>query len=135
MNILVIDGQGGGIGRSLAEELRRSCPDAEIIAVGTNAMATANMLKVSGVNGATGENAVVFNSSRADIITGPIGIIMANSMFGEITIGMAEAVASSSASIFLIPVSKCHASVVGVADKKMSEYIEEAVSKISVLCN
>lgn len=135
MNILVIDGQGGGIGRSLAEELRRSCPDAEIIAVGTNAMATANMLKVSGVNGATGENAVVFNSSRADIITGPIGIIMANSMFGEITIGMAEAVASSSASIILIPVSKCHASVVGVADKKMSEYIEEAVSKISALCN
>lgn len=135
MNILVIDGQGGGIGRSLAEELRKNCPNADIVAVGTNAMATANMLKVTGVNGATGENAVVFNSKRADVIAGPIGIVMANAMFGEITPIMAEAVASSNASIFLIPISKCHASVAGVADKKMSEYIGEAVSKITALCN
>lgn len=131
MRILIIDGQGGGVGRSLAEEIGKKCPRAEIIAVGTNAMATANMLKGFGINGATGENAVVFNSKKADVIVGPMGIIMANAMHGEITPKMAEAISSSEAKIILIPMNRCHATVIGVEEKKLSEYIEEAVDMIA----
>lgn len=130
MRIVVIDGQGGGVGKSLVEALRESCPHAELIAVGTNAAATANMMKGGTVNGATGENAVVYNCGRADVIVGPMGIVMANAMLGEITPKMAEAVSSSEASLFLIPMNKYHATVVGVESKKLAEYIEEAVEKI-----
>ena len=129
--ILVIDGQGGGVGRSLIEEISKKFPEAEVVAVGTNAVATANMMKAGSVSGATGENAVVYNSARADIIVGPAGIIMANAMLGEITPAMAEAVSSSQARIILIPMNRCHAVVVGVQDKKLAEYIEEAVSLIA----
>lgn len=130
MLILVIDGQGGGVGRSLIEEIGKKCPEAEVVAAGTNAMATANMMK-GGVSGATGENAVVFNSARADVIVGPVGIVMANAMLGEITPRMAEAVSSSRARIILIPMNRCHAVVVGVQNKRLSDYIEEAAELIA----
>lgn len=130
MRVVVIDGQGGGMGRSLVEAIGKKCPSLEIIAVGTNSAATANMIKGSGINGATGENAVVYNSGRADIIVGPMGIILANAMYGEITPKMAEAITSSEARLILIPMNKCHATVVGVVDKKWPEYIEEAVDAI-----
>lgn len=131
MKIMVMDGQGGGVGRSLVEEIHTRYPDAEIIAVGTNATATSNMMRGGTTVGATGENAVVYNSSRVDAIVGPIGIVIANAMMGEITPKMAEAVGSSEAKILLIPMSRCNAQVVGVAEKKLGDYIKEAVDKIS----
>lgn len=130
MRIMIVDGQGGGVGKSLVEELRGAYPEAELIAVGTNAAATANMMKGGTALGATGENAVIYNCSRADVIVGPIGIVMANAMLGEITPKMAEAVASSDARILLIPMSRCNAAVMGVEGRKLSDYIKEAVEKI-----
>lgn len=130
MKIMVMDGQGGGVGRSLVEEIHERYPDAEVIAVGTNAMATSNMMRGGTTIGATGENAVVYNSGRVDVIVGPIGIVIANAMMGEITPRMAEAVSSSEARILLIPMGKCNAQVVGVAEKKLGDYIKEAVDRI-----
>ena len=133
MRIMIMDGQGGGVGRSLVEELAQACPQAELVAVGTNAMATANMMKGGTISGATGENAVVYNSGRADVIVGPMGIVRANAMLGEITPRMAEAVSSSEASLFLIPMNRYHATIVGVESKKLTEYIKEAAARIAGL--
>ncbi len=122
-----MDGQGGGVGRSLVEELCTRFPEGEIIAVGTNAAATANMMKGGASLGATGENAVVYNSARADVILGPMGIVVANAMLGEITPRMAEAVSACPGSVFLIPMSRCHVQVVGLENRKLAEYVKEAV--------
>lgn len=130
MKIMVMDGQGGGVGRGLVEELSARCPQAQLLAVGTNAAATSNMMKGGAVSGATGENAVVFNSSRVDVIVGPMGIVMANAMLGEITPRMAEAVSSAEAALYLIPMNHCHTTIVGAGNKKLSEYIGEAVDLI-----
>lgn len=133
MKIMVMDGQGGGVGRSLVEELHGRYPEAELIAVGTNATATSNMMKGGTSIGATGENAVIYNSSRADVILGPVGIIMANAMLGEITPRMAEAVSSSEAPILLIPMSRCNAQVMGVENRKLADHIKEAVERVAEL--
>ena len=132
LKIMIMDGQGGGVGRSLVEELHKAYPEAELIAVGTNAVATANMMRGGTALGATGENAVIYNSRQADVIAGPIGIVMANAMLGEITPKMAEAVSSSEAEIVLIPMSRCNASVMGVESRKLSDYVKEAVEKIGL---
>lgn len=134
MRIIVIDGQGGGIGRSIVERLRMDAPGAEIIAVGTNSLATSAMIKAGANAGATGENAVLYNCSHADVITGPIGIILANSMLGEITASMALAVSNSCAEKVLVPVSKCHVRIAGMEDKPITKYIEEAVAIIKQSC-
>ena len=133
MKVMIMDGQGGGVGKSLVEALVQACPKAELIAVGSNATATANMMKGGTVNGATGENAVIYNSQRVDVIVGPIGIVLANAMLGEITPKMAEAVASSDAKLILIPMNRFHATVVGVETRKLADYIKEAVEKIAGL--
>lgn len=130
MRIVVIDGQGGGMGRSIVERLKERLPGAEIIAVGTNATATAQMVRGGGVRGATGENAVVFNCSQADVVIGPVGIYFANSMLGEVTPRMAEALAACRAEKFAIPVSRCHIHITGIAEQSLSAHIEEAVSQI-----
>lgn len=134
MRIIVIDGQGGGIGRSIVERLRMEAPGAEIIAVGTNSLATSAMIKAGANAGATGENAVIYNCSHADVIAGPIGIILANSMLGEITASMALAVSDSRAEKVLVPVSKCHVRIAGMEDKPISRYIEETVMIIKQVC-
>lgn len=133
MKVMIMDGQGGGVGKSLVEALVQACPDAELIAVGSNATATANMMKGGTVNGATGENAVIYNSQRVDVIVGPIGIVLANAMLGEITPKMAEAVASSDAKLILIPMNRFHATVVGVETRKLADYIKEAADKVAGL--
>ena len=124
MRILVIDGQGGKMGKAIVEQLVKAGHKDEIIAVGTNAVATAAMIK-AGVAGATGENPVIVNAAKADYIIGPMGIIAANSLLGEITPRMALAVSESDARKLLIPVSKCNIQVVGTVDKPMNDYINE----------
>lgn len=131
LKIMIMDGQGGGVGRSLVEELHARFPKAELIAVGTNATATSNMMKGGTALGATGENAVIYNSGRADVIVGPIGIVMANAMLGEITPRMAEAVASGGAKLLLIPMSKCQAQVMGVENKRLGDYVKEASDRLA----
>ncbi|MBQ9921095.1 MAG: DUF3842 family protein [Clostridia bacterium] len=129
MKLLITDGQGGKMGRQIAELCVAKFPKAQIVVVGTNTIATSEMLK-SGVKlGATGENAVVVNCRDADVIIGPIGIVIADSMLGEITPKMALAVAQSGAHKVLIPSAKCNNTVAGVGNLTMSELITDAVSK------
>ncbi len=133
MRVMVMDGQGGGVGKLLVETLLATIPGVEVIAVGTNATATANMMKGGTALGATGENAVIYNSARVDAICGPMGILMANAMLGEISPAMATAVSGAEVPIFLIPMGKCNAKVAGVADKKLADYVKEVVDKIAAL--
>ena len=133
MRIVVIDGQGGGIGRMLVEQLRTALPDAFLIGVGTNSAATSAMLKAGANAGATGENAVIYNSNRADIIAGPAGILLANAMFGEISPGMAHAVSDSPATKVLIPIQKCHLQMAGVTELPLAGYLGDAVARICQL--
>ena len=133
MNILVIDAQGGGIGRQLVTAIKANRPDAVITAVGTNSAATSAMLKAGADHAATGENATVVNSRKADVIIGPIGIVIADALFGEITPRMAAAVAQSDAKRLLIPVNHCDNIVVGVADLSLSRLIQEVVDRIREL--
>jgi len=135
MNILVIDGMGGGIGKSIIEHIKSEITNAEITAVGTNSIATSVMLKAGANNGATGENAVVFNCAKADFIIGVTGIVFANAMHGEISPIMAAAVSSSSAHKILLPIDKCSVTVLGVADKPLQSYINEIPEKIEKKMN
>lgn len=128
MEILVVDGQGGGIGKTLVEKLKTKVgPMHTIIAVGTNALATSAMIKGGADNVATGENAIKYNAKRADIIMGTVGIISANSMLGELTPEMASAISESEAVKILIPLKKCGLNVVGVREESLPALIDEAV--------
>lgn len=131
MRIAVIDGQGGGIGKYVTERLRKELPDdIEILALGTNALATAAMLKAGANEGATGENAVVFTSGQVDLIVGPIGIIMANSMLGEVTPRMAEAIASSRARKILLPVTRRSLEIAGYESQPLPHLVDSLMKKI-----
>lgn len=129
MNIAVIDGQGGGMGKTIIAKLRAAVAreQASIIALGTNSTATEAMLKAGADCGATGENAVIYNARRCDIIIGAIGIIAANSFMGEMSPAMAAAVADNDALKILIPISKCHLTVAGAKETMISAYIDDAV--------
>ena len=127
MEILIIDAQGGGIGKQLIIEIIK---DAHITAVGTNSVATTNMLKAGAKNAATGENAVVVGCRKADIIIGPVGIVIADSMYGEITPKMAVAVGQSDAKKLLIPMNHCNNIIVGVENKRMNEFISETINDL-----
>lgn len=134
MLVAVIDGQGGGMGKAIVERLRTEFGrDIEIIALGTNALAAAAMLKAGADEGASGENAIVHSSSKADVIIGPIGIIAANSMLGELTPKMAEAIAESPARKILIPMNKCNIQVAGVRNETLPVQIESAVNLVRAL--
>jgi len=130
MKVIIIDGQGGKIGTSIVKQLKQCLPELELLAIGTNSIATSAMLKAGAEMGATGENPVVYNCSDADIIIGPQGIVLANSFHGEITPAMAQAVAESKARKILIPVNKCLTAVMGVKDLPLSEYIQLAIERV-----
>ena len=129
--IAVIDGQGGGVGKILVERLRQTFGQAiHITALGTNSRATAEMLRTGADEGATGENAIVIGAGRADIVTGVLAIVLANTLLGEVTPRMAEAIATSEAYKILIPFSKCGVEIVGVTPNSLSGRIDEAVCQI-----
>ena len=124
--LLVIDGQGGRMGAALVSQCKAAGLGVQIIAVGANSAATAAMLK-AGAAAATGENPVVVNARDADVICGPMGILTANALWGEITPAMAAAVSESRAQKVLIPVNRCSVTVVGVAELPLGEYVRLAV--------
>lgn len=128
--ITVIDGQGGRMGKSIIEQLKKAFPEQEILAIGTNSIATAAMLKAGADFGATGENPVIVAARDSDIIIGPIGIVMADSLYGEVTEKMAAAVGRSSAQQILMPVNRCNHHVVGCEDLSMSEIIALVIKKV-----
>lgn len=125
--IVIMDGQGGGIGRALAETIRAAHPQLHLRALGTNALATAAMLKGGAGDGATGENAVVFNAARADIILGPVGILTPNGLLGEVTPKMAEAVGGSDAVKILLPSQRCSIRLAVGPSQPMQFYLQEAL--------
>ena len=127
MKILIIDGQGGGVGRALVERLKTELPDIPLIALGTNVMATAAMLRAGADQGATGENAIVYSAQDADIILGPIGILAANSMLGELSPKMAEAIGGNRALKILVPVGKCRVQVAGSTAMQLSAAIDDVL--------
>lgn len=133
--VLVIDGQGGGLGRQLVSALAAACPEAELTAVGTNSLAANAMLKAGASRAATGENAVVVNCRRADVIVGPIGIVIADALLGEITPTMAAAVCQSGAKRVLVPINHCENYVVGVPDQPVSQLVAAAAQKVKELCS
>lgn len=133
MRVLVIDGQGGGLGRQLVAAISAACPDAELIAVGTNSLAASAMLKAGAARAATGENAVLVNARRADVIVGPLGIVIADALLGEITPAMAAAVGQADAKRILIPVNHCDNYVVGIADVPVGTLVQSAAQKVKAL--
>lgn len=133
MKVVIIDGQGGSLGKALVETIRRSHPELEILAIGTNSMAASAMLRSGASAIATGENPVVVAARDADIIIGPLGLIAADSLHGEITPIMASAVSQSKAHKILIPISKCNISIVGRQELPLGEMISLVVEELDSL--
>ena len=130
MKILIIDAQGGGMGRQLVASVKKEFPQAEITAVGTNSIATSNMLKSGADHAATGENAVIVGCRKADVIIGPVGIAIADSMYGEITPVMAAAVGQSDAKKLLIPMNQCDNVIVGIKNVSMGSMVEAVIEQL-----
>ena len=131
MTILVIDGQGGKLGKLVCESITKKLPEIELIAVGTNTTATAAMIKGGAKKAATGENSICVMSKKADVIVGPVGIVIADALMGEITPSAAIAVGQSNAVKILIPSDRCGNTVVGIKAVGLAEMAEEALNKIS----
>lgn len=131
MEVAVIDGQGGGIGKNLVEKIKaRYGAKVHVLALGTNAVATSYMIRAGADDGASGENAIVVNADRVDMIVGTVGIISANAMLGELTPAMAKAISSSPAKKILIPLNRCNLMVTGVSAAGLPEHIEEILEQI-----
>ena len=133
MIVLVIDGQGGKIGQLLVESIIKEQIPCDLVAIGTNSIATIAMLKAGAGQGATGENPVIVNSRSADVIIGPIGIVSADSLLGEITPSMAVAIGQSKAVKLLLPVSHCDNQVIGVKNLSIGEMVQETISQLKKL--
>ena len=131
--ITVIDGQGGKMGRSIIEQLKKQFPEQEILAIGTNSIATSAMLKAGADYGATGENPVIVAARDSDIIIGPIGIVIADSLHGDVTAAMAAAVGRSKAYQILMPVNRCNHRVVGCESLSMNEIISLVLQHVKEL--
>ena len=130
MNILVMDAQGGGIGKQVVAAVRKRFPAVTITAVWTNTAATSAMLRAGADEGATGENAVVVCCRRADVIIGPVGIVIADALLGEVTPRMAVAVGQSAAKRILIPVNHCTNFIAGVADLSVGRLVDSVVAEL-----
>lgn len=131
MIIMVIDGQGGGIGAEIIKGLRKELiPGLEILALGTNSNATSRMMKAGANKGATGENAIVITSGRADVIIGPLAIIISNSMMGEVTPRMTEAICSSYARKILIPLTQENVRIIGLSGEPLPHLVDQAIKVI-----
>lgn len=128
--ITIIDGQGGRMGKTIIEQLKKQFPEQELLAIGTNSIATAAMMKAGADYGATGENPVIVAARDSDIIIGPIGIIIADSLYGEITEVMAAAVGRSKAQQILMPVNRCNHHVVGCEHLAMNEIVTLVVKQV-----
>ena len=135
MKVLVIDAQGGGVGKTIISAIKAKYENVEITAVGTNTTATGAMLKAGADHVATGENPVVVGCRTADVIIGPIGIVIADSMYGEITPKMAVAVGQSNAKRILIPANHCDNHVVGVSNYQLGQLVEEAMEELGRVCS
>jgi len=134
MKVVLIDGQGGRLGQLLAEAITAEALPCELLAIGTNSIATSAMLKGGAKQGATGENPVLVACRDADVIIGPIGILSADSLLGEITPAMAVAIGRSKAVKLLLPVSHCNNQVVGVKQLSMNEMVKATVERLKELC-
>ncbi len=131
LKVAIVDGQGGGIGKSLIERIRKALKeDVEIIALGTNSLATTGMIKSGADFGATGENPIVINADIVDVIMGPLAIVIPNSILGEITPRMSYAIGRSKALKILIPINKCNVEIAGTLGKNMNELIDSAVDEL-----
>ena len=135
MTVLVLDGQGGRLGKQLVKEILTRFPDCDLLAVGTNSMATESMLKAGAPRAATGENAVVVACRRADVIVGPVGMVIADALLGEVTPAMAQAVGQSGAIRILLPSDKCETYIAGTGGRTMSALIEDAMAKLAEVLN
>ncbi len=133
MEIVIIDGQGGQLGARLVSEIISRFPDEVITAIGTNSAATAAMMKAGAKNAATGENPVAVACKKADVIIGPVGIVIVDSLLGEITEKMALAVGRSDAVRILIPMNRCSSLVAGVQKLNTTELIDDAMAKLKEL--
>ena len=131
MRILLVDGQGGGVGRQLATQIKQTFPDVQLAAVGTNTIATSAMLKGGVDTAATGENAVLVACRSAGVIVGPVGIVIADALGGEVTPAMATAVAQSSAKRVLLPFNHCDNVIVGVSDYNITRLVQCAVDEVA----
>ena len=136
LKIGVVDGQGGGVGAFIVKRLKEEFKDSlEIIALGTNAAATSAMIKSRANKGASGENAIIWNSSRVDIITGPLSIVLPNAMLGELTSRMASAIVSSEAEKVLLPHNQEGINLVGLMKEPLPHMIEQLVQRIKEITN
>ena len=133
MNITIIDGQGGQLGAQLVKEITAKFQNINLTAIGTNAVATSAMLKAGAKNAATGENPVIVACRKADVIIGPIGIVLADSLLGEVTEPMALAIAKADAVRILIPLNKCENLVAGVPNLNTGALIADAITKLNAL--
>ena len=136
MIAMIMDGQGGGIGSAIIKGIREKISeDLDILALGTNSIATSRMMKAGANRGATGENAILYTSPKVDFIIGPLAIIMPNAMMGEVTPGMAEAVSSSEAKKILIPLTQERVEIVGIAGEPLPHLVDQVVGILKEMYN